>query len=114
MEHVVRLDIVQYLDFNQLWDIRQHRSCAGRSTLSQLLEHQDMIIKALEEGKNVDILYLDFAKAYDMVEISTLLYKMRSLGIMGSLGSWIGSFALNRTQSVKINSEKFVPVNVMS
>ena len=48
-----------------------------------------MIIKALGEGKNIDILYLDFAKAYDKVEISTLLYKMRSLGIMGNLGSWI-------------------------
>ena len=103
MERVVRLDIVEYLNINDLWDKKQHGSRAGRSTLSQLLEHQDSIVQALERNENIDIIYLDFAKAYDKVDHSTLLYKLRALGIGGLLDSWIGSFLLNRTQSVKVN-----------
>ena len=40
----------------------------SRSCLSQLLTHFDRIMKHLEEGKNVDVLYLDFAKAFDKVD----------------------------------------------
>ena len=68
MERVVRLDLVDYLDINGLWHLRQHGSCDGCSTLSQLLEHQDMIMQVLEQGNNIDILYLDFTKAYDKVD----------------------------------------------
>ena len=76
MERIIRMDIVEYLDYNNLWDKRQHGSRAGRSTLSQLLEHQDTIVQALENGDNIDIIYLDFAKAYDKVDHSTLLHKI--------------------------------------
>ena len=62
MERIVRMDIVNYLDFNNLWDIRQHGSRAGRSTLSQLLEHQDTIVQALENGENIDIIILILQK----------------------------------------------------
>ena len=76
MERIVRLDIVEYLNISKLWEPRQHGSRAGRSTLSQLLEHQDTIVEALECGDNIDIIYLDFAKAYDKVDHSTLLHKI--------------------------------------
>ena len=50
LERIVRMDIVEYLDKNGLWDPRQHGSRAGRSTLSQLIAHQDEIVKATEES----------------------------------------------------------------
>ena len=43
----------------------QHGFRQGRSCLSQLLEHYDNILKILEEGGNADVIYLDFAKAFD-------------------------------------------------
>ena len=43
-------------------DPNQHGSRAGRSTLSQLLEQQDEILCMLEEGANVDMVYLDFLR----------------------------------------------------
>ena len=73
LERIMRLDIVEYLNTNDLWDIRQHGSRAGRSTLSQLLEHQDKIIQAMENGSNLDVIYLDFEKAHDKVDHDVLL-----------------------------------------
>ena len=62
LERVVRKELVSYLENNQLMDVNQHGSRAGKSTLSQLLEHQDEILTALENGENFDSVYLDFSK----------------------------------------------------
>ena len=59
---------------------RQHGSRAARSTLSQLIAHQDEIVKAMEEGYIMEVAYLDFAKAYDKVGHYHLLLKMRAIG----------------------------------
>ena len=79
MERVVRLDLVEYMNINNLWDQRQHGSQSGRSTLSQLLDHHDNVVRAMEEGHNLDVVYLDFAKAYDKVDHSVLLQKILEL-----------------------------------
>ena len=105
LEKVMRKDIIEYLNDNDLWDVRQHGSRAGRSTLSQLLAHQDAIINAMENGSNMEVVYLDFAKAYDKVDHHLLLLRLREMGITGNIGKWLGSFILERTQYVKVGDE---------
>ena len=84
-------------------DDNQHGSRAGRSTLSQLLEHQDEILKELEEGNNVDAVYLDFSKAFDKCDHGILLHKIRKLKIKGKLGRWIQNFLKDRKQAVIVD-----------
>ena len=98
MERVLRGDLVEYFDSNNHWDKRQHGSRGGHSTLTQLLEHYDMIVESIDTGVNLDVIYLDFAKAFDRVDHSILLAKVKALGIEGQIGQWIGSFLLNRVQ----------------
>ena len=50
----------------------------------------------------MDIIYLDFAKAFDKVDHGVLLHKVRDLGITGKLGIWLHSFLLDRKQFVRI------------
>ena len=64
----------------------------------------DTILEMLLDGDNVDIIYLDFAKAFDKVDLGHLLIKIRALGISGQLGNWISSFILDRKQAVKVGS----------
>ena len=104
LERVIRKDIVNHLTIHELWDTRQHGSRAGHSTLSQLLAHQDFILQNLEEKINVDVIYLDFSKAFDRVDHSVLLSKVKALGIQGNLGSWLGTFLLGRRQRVKVGN----------
>ena len=56
----------------------------------------------MEEGKNVDIIYLDFAKAFDKLDFSITLQKLRNLGVTGILYAWIRSFLTGRQQVVHV------------
>ena len=62
-EKVIRNHIVLLLEQNGLMNSNQHGFRAGHSCLSQLLQHFDEVTKLLESGVNVDVIYLDFAKA---------------------------------------------------
>ena len=106
MERVVRVSMVSYLEYHLLMDTSQHGSRTGRSTLSQLLQHQDEVVEALEEGFNLDTIYLDFSKAFDKCDHGILLQKIKKMGITGKLGRWIQSFLNNRMQKVMINKMK--------
>ena len=69
-ERVIRRKIVAFLEANNLMDTNQHGSRKGRSCLSQLLEHHDEILRMLEDGSNVDVIYTDFEKAYEKLIIA--------------------------------------------
>jgi hypothetical protein len=57
----------------------------------------------LDEGYGVDIVYLDFRKAFDTVPHKKLLLKMKCFGICDQLITWISSFLSGRTMRVMIN-----------
>ena len=59
----------------------------------------------MEEGDNVDIMYLDFSKAFDKVDHGILLRNLRNVGISGKTGKWILNFLANRNQQVIVNQD---------
>ena len=113
-EKVIRKKIVQFLQEHNLFNLSQHGFLQGRSCLSQLLCHFDRITHELENGRGVDVVYLDFAKAFDKVDHGITLHKFSSLGIKGSLGRWIHTFLTNRYQSVVIEGKISKPKPVIS
>ena len=54
----------------------------------------------MDEGHNVDIFYLDFAKAFDKVAHGRLVEKCRALGIVGEVAAWISAWLAGRKQKV--------------
>jgi hypothetical protein len=59
------------------------------------------VAKSLDSSGQTDILYLDFAKAFDTVPHDLLLYKLRVFhGFGGSLLKWFASYLSNRNQCV--------------
>ena len=113
-EKVLRAHIVAYMEDNSLFNPHQHGFRAGRSCLSQLVAHLDNIIYQLEQGKNVDVVYLDFSKAFDKVDFAITLKKLNALGIKGKIGRWVQSFITGRTQSVLVNGSKSTSSDVKS
>ena len=105
-ERVLVKPLVRYLEVNGWMDSNQHGGRAGRSTLSQLILHHDKILQAMEEGKNIDAIYLDFAKAFDKVDHGLLLHKLKRMGVKGKLGRWIQTFLKGRTNEVLVGDVK--------
>ena len=68
----------------------------------------------MENGFNVDVVYLDFAKAFDKLDFNITLSKLKALGISGKIGRWIHSFLTGRKQSVVVNGTKSPPADVLS
>ena len=113
-EKVIRKYIVSFMEENELFNPGQHGFRLGRSCLSQLIAHYDHITQLLEKGQNVDVIYLDFAKAFDKVDFLITMKKLHDMGISGKLGRWIHSFLTNRTQTVVVNGVKSHPASVNS
>ena len=113
-EKVIRKNVVQYMDKHKLFNESNHGFRQSLSCLSQLLAHYDDILNLLEQGLNVDVVYLDFAKAFDKVDFNIVLQKIRNLGIGGNLYSWIESFLTNRSQTVVVEGSSSTPVQVKS
>ena len=80
---------------------RQRRSC-----LSQLLNHYDEILRGLEEGHNVDTIFLELSKAFDIVDKFILCWKIRRMGVFRKLGIWIHNFLSERVKVVLANGAR--------
>ena len=113
-EKVLRKKMVQFLEGKDLFNSSQHGFRAGRSCLSQLLAHYDKILTLLDQGHNVDVIYLDFAKAFDKLDFNVTLSKLKALGIDGKVGRWLQSFLTDRLQTVIVNGSKSSPAPVIS
>ena len=92
----------------------QHGFLKARSTVSNLLIYTDYISEALDKLRQVDAVYLDFAKAFDSVSHNKLLSKLTSFGIGGALFGWISSFITGRTQIVRIKGFTSSQIRVSS
>ena len=54
----------------------QHGFRAGKSCITQLLELLEDVTTALDKGEDVDVIYLDFSKAFDHVPHKRLLKEL--------------------------------------
>ena len=102
LEKVLCIRIVAYLEENNKMNINQHGFRRLHSCLSQLLQHYDAIIEAVSSGNNVDVVYLDFSKAFDVVDHHILLRKLKKVGISGKIAIWIHNFITDRRQTVSV------------
>jgi hypothetical protein len=104
METIVRDAIIKHLKDIGLLSPYQHGFLPGRSTLTQMLQCMNDWTRFHGRRQAVDIMYLDFAKAFNSVSHPKLLRKLHALGVRGKLLRWIKSFLSNRRQRVRIGN----------
>ena len=103
LERIIKDSIWEHLNKYRLIRDTQHGFRSGRSCLTNLLEFLEYITKQLDEGNSIDVIYLDFSKAFDKVPHRRLLHKLRLHGIGGGLVEWIGEWLTDRKQRVVLN-----------
>ena len=114
LESIVREKMFEHLKSNNLLSNEQHGFREGRSCLSNLLTTLEDWTNILEDGDCVDVAYLDFRKAFDLVSHNHLLLKLKKHGINGQILNWIKAFLENRKQRVVIRSSKSEELDVLS
>ena len=114
MESVMRDAITSHLEQNQLIRTSQHGFIKGTSCPSNLLESLEKTTKAADEGKSLDGVFLDFAKAFDEVPRKRLLQKVHAHGIRGRVWDWISAWLKDRTQRIILNGEFSTWMEVLS
>ena len=91
---------------------QQHGFRSRRSCITQLLDVVHNIGKALDRGKEMDIIYLDFSKAFDSVPHDKLIEKLQQFGITRPLLYWYNNYLSGRKQRVVVDgvSSSFLDV----
>ena len=77
----------------------------ARSCLTNMLCFYEEITKWIDEGSPVDIVYLDFQKAFNKVQHQRLLLKLKAHGIGDGIINWIEKWLTNRRQHVVVDGE---------
>ena len=114
LEKIIKEDLLQYLESNKLIFETQHGFRNKKSCLTNLLEFTKFVSDKMDEGKPVDVIYLDFQKAFDKVPHARLINKLKALGIGGNVLNWIREWLKDRVQRVVINGEESDWVHVSS
>lgn len=77
---------------NKLLSSKQYGFIQGGSTVLQLSKVLDVWTEILDRRNDIDIIYMDFKKAFDTVPHKRLLAEIKSYGIAGSVNRWMKSF----------------------
>lgn len=75
MEQIILGEITQHLCCVQGIRPSQHGFMKGRLCLTNLISFYDWVTRLVDEGKAVDVVYLDFSNVSDTVSHSILLGK---------------------------------------
>ena len=90
------------------WGIRpsQHGFTKDRSCLTNLIFFYDLVTHQVDEGTVVDVVYLDFSKAFDTVSHSIFLQKLAAHGLDRYTLGWVRNWLEGRAQRVVVNEVK--------
>ena len=105
---------MNHLIKNKILCDNQHGFRKYRSCESQLIVTVNDLAKNLDYGEQTDVILLDFAKAFDKVNHSSLVKKLNHYGIRNNTLLWLTDFLSNRSQQVMIDGALSDPAPVLS
>ena len=105
MESLVRDRLVDHMLQNNLFSEYQHGFVPRGNCMTNLLACLEKWTYILESNDSVDVIYTDFAKAFDSVPHQRLIRKLKGMEIVGETLTWIESFLSNRFQRVRVEDE---------
>ncbi|KAK3109083.1 hypothetical protein FSP39_022693 [Pinctada imbricata] len=112
LEHIVTSNLVKHLTRNNILYDLQHGFREKRSCETQLIMLISELANNIQQGRQTDLILLDFSKAFDKVSRQKLIYKLYKYGVQGKNLGWIKGFLSNRSQKVVLdgNNSSNIPV----
>ena len=88
---------------NSVWMKGQFGCHPVRSTTHALTAIQHKQLTTFDEGGSVRVLFIDFRKAFDLVDHNILITKLKRFNVPNCLIQWFQSYLAHRCQRVKID-----------
>ena len=104
-ERIMFKYLYNHLKENFVISSNQSGFLPGKSTVTQLVEVYYHLCNAIENHKEVCVVFLDIAKAFDKVWHEGIIYKLEQCGISGKLLDWFKCYLENRKQRVVLNGQ---------
>ena len=104
LERIVHKKVSSHLLSNNLIGNAQHGFLCNRSTLSQHFHLLDKLTEYHEKRTSVDMVYLDFSKAFDRVSHGKLLYVLQYYNLNSKVIKWLTDYLFNRKQKTVVDN----------
>nr|CDJ90481.1 RNA-directed DNA polymerase (reverse transcriptase) domain containing protein [Haemonchus contortus] len=101
-EKVLKKHVSRHLSSNHIVSRHQHGFTPGLSVETNMIECLDDWTEALDDKLSCDVIYFDFAKAFDRVSHRKLIVKLKTLKFHPIITNWISEYLSDRTFQVKI------------
>ena len=105
MERCVHKRLYNYAIEHRILTLFQSGFIQGDSTTYQLLHTYHNFCEAIDNGKEIRVVFCDINKAFDRVWHRGLLHKLRAIGCSEKVTEWFASYLSNRRQRVVINGQ---------
>ncbi|CAH8549860.1 unnamed protein product [Dicrocoelium dendriticum] len=114
MEKLIKSALHRHCEDLNFTSVTQHGFRKGHSCITNLLVAREKWAKLVDAGKRLDVVFIDFSKAFDRVPHQELLSKLGGIGVTGNLLLWISDFLQGRNMQVKVNDTLSFPVPMYS
>ena len=112
-KRVVLKGLTGHILHNNLHEQFQSACKPNHSTETALMRVQNDILMSLDNKRGVVLIMLDLSAAFNTVDHSLLLGRMRSAGVIGIAHQWFTSYLTSRTQSVCLGRTKSQPSELL-
>ena len=103
LESIIRDHMMEFLIKHKLINPSQHGFLKAKSCLTNFLCFLEELTKWVDDGSPVDVIYLDFQKAFDKVPHQRLIRKLKSHGMGNSIINWVEQCLTDRRQRVVVD-----------
>ena len=114
LESLLRDQLLEHVKVHNLASKHQHGFTSGRSCFRNWLGAIEDWTRTYDESVDVDIVYLDYRRAFDTVPHKRLVKKLKAYGNSGTSIGWIESFLTKRQMRVLINGKMSRWIDVLS
>jgi hypothetical protein len=112
IEKLMKSRLISFLNSINFLSEKQYGFRKGKSTEDALIRVTDIIYTSFNSNKKATGLFIDFQKAFDLVDHNILLLKLEALGVRGVALSWFQSFLIGRVQQVRVGQCVSTPLPV--
>ena len=105
MERAIQVQLVKFLEANEVLSAYQSGFRKGHSTETAVTYLTDQILEHMDNQQMTGSVFIDLKKAFDLVNHNCLLQKLEHYGVRGKSLTWFQNYLGSRTQRVRFGQD---------